>query len=573
MRWLVIALLMVAAGFAEELPWYMRETAMTPEGRLTFLEKPWWPRARQLAEGQSFTLDLNGDGRPDTLIERRDGHLIETVNGAGTAHVVSLNGTGIVDRMIVYIDNDDDGKADEMEMRHYRDGYLRYAWFGENYDHDGVQIFDLKNWSYAGNNANNKFRGNLQIYLNKYEAVARAWAPLSECPFAFGDPNGDGHGEWVVRVSVAPLDSNTGADTDYANNYEYMWAAQTTPLARSGNTNVRLSYNLDPEPRRDPLSKPHYTFGFTMVGAERYDYPGMFYTNPRRRPPQTVVRIPWNAVEKVALNYPAEKTGFSWDEAREVYRWEGQFWIYERQLLYNTGGPTTRWNMRREFSAKPSRQRQLYYSDVDRRYHLYGASEGWLEVGRLVNQQKDLEIRVFDRDGDGFLDTWEVFAAGDAAPARVSRVASPRARMVALSRQALAEEYHGRILPQAIAENEKLIGELKKFAASPLAAAYEQEAHKAASAERRRYCLDIARELCFLKVRDALYARNAAMVYPRLEQAAGRRTLALGPLDGRYTVGDTLAYWKLARQIEGFVTAYGEGKLREAQEMLERIGP
>jgi hypothetical protein len=145
--------------------------------------------------------------------------------------------------------------------------------------------------------------------------------------------------------------------------------------------------------------------------------------------------------------------------------------------------------------------------------------------------------------------------------------------MVALSREALAEEYNRKILPEAIADNERLLAELKRFASSPLAAAYEQEAHKAASAERRRYCLDVARELCFLKVRDALYARNAAIVYPRLEQAAGRRTLALGPLDGRYTVGDTLAYWKLAGQIEEFVTTYGEGKLKEAREMLERIGP
>jgi hypothetical protein len=118
-----------------------------------------------------------------------------------------------------------------------------------------------------------------------------------------------------------------------------------------------------------------------------------------------------------------------------------------------------------------------------------------------------------------------------------------------------------------------LIGELRKFASSALAAAYEQEARRAANAERRRYCLDIARELYFLAVRDALYASNAAMVYPRLEQPAGRRTLTLGPLDWRYTVGDTLAYWKLARQIEEFVTTYGEGKLEEAQEILGRMGP
>ena len=51
MRRLVITLLMVGAGLADELPWYMRETAMTPEGRLTFLEKGWWPLAPSWVAG------------------------------------------------------------------------------------------------------------------------------------------------------------------------------------------------------------------------------------------------------------------------------------------------------------------------------------------------------------------------------------------------------------------------------------------------------------------------------------------------------------------------------------------
>ncbi|MGH9469081.1 MAG: hypothetical protein ACRD1N_01910, partial [Terriglobia bacterium] len=131
---------------------------MTRDGRLTFLEKPWWPRARRLREGQSFRLDLNHDGRPDTLITRRNGNIIEAIddsgraasiwNTAGTAYVVSYHGTGIVDRMVVYTDNNGDGKADEMEIRYFQDGYLRYAWFGENYDNDGAQIFHLTNWQY-----------------------------------------------------------------------------------------------------------------------------------------------------------------------------------------------------------------------------------------------------------------------------------------------------------------------------------------------------------------------------------------------------------------------------------------
>jgi hypothetical protein len=139
------AIVVTAAPNAEKLPWYMQETAMTSNGRLTFLDKPWWRRAKALAEGKGFSLDLNKDGKPDTLIERRDGNIIEVIDDSGrasdiannkadAAYVVSLKGTGLVDRMIVYIDNDNDGKADEMEIRHYRDGYLRYAWMGENYD-------------------------------------------------------------------------------------------------------------------------------------------------------------------------------------------------------------------------------------------------------------------------------------------------------------------------------------------------------------------------------------------------------------------------------------------------------
>lgn len=284
-----------APGKKTALPWYMQETAMSAGGRLTFLEKPWWPRAKALADGQNFSLDLNHDGRPDTLIERKDGNIIEIIDDSGrssdiannkadAAYVVSFKGTGLVDRMIVYIDNDGDNKADEMEIRHYRDGYLRYAWFGENYDRDGQQIFALKNWSYAGgSDFDSKFRGNVNFYLNKYDPETSTWTPLSECPFIFWDRDHDGRGDIVLRVSAAPLSSNTGKDTDYANNYNYMWAENATPLREIGNMNVRFSYNLDPNPRLEPEKKPHYTFGFNMVGAQPYSYTGMRYANPRRR--------------------------------------------------------------------------------------------------------------------------------------------------------------------------------------------------------------------------------------------------------------------------------------------------
>ena len=585
--WVCLCVLVVVPALAAppqaHLPWYMRETAMTQDGRLTFLNKPWWPRAKALAEGGSFTLDLNHDGRPDTLIERKNGNIIEAIDDSGkardilnkadTAYVVSYHGTGLVDRMVVYIDNNHDGNADEMEIRYYKDGYLRYGWFGENYDNDGAQIFSLKNWQYAADGFTSKFRGNAMIYLNKYNPKTHGWEPLSECPFAFWDPAHDGPGAMVTRFSVAPLSSNAGSDLDYANNYAYMWAPAAVPLAQMGSMNVRLSFNIDPEPRHLVPASPHYNFGFTMVGDEPYRYPQMFYTNPRRRPPQTVVRVPWNGALSASLDYPARQTGFTWDEARSVHRWEGQFWIYERQLLYNTGGPTYRWNMRREYASKPAARRQIYYSAVDQRYHLFGATEGWLEVGHLVDDKKDMDVRYFDTNGDGYFDKWEVFVAGNPAPVRVTRVLNPRARLVPLKRSFLIKDYNQRVLPQAIEEDNQLIAEMKKFVSSPLATKYEADAAKATMAEGRRYCLDVARELYFLGVRDELYRRNASGDYPALAQTTPRPLLVHGPVDGRYTLGDTLAYWKLAREIEAFVNDYGSGHLRRAYLDLGKIAP
>jgi hypothetical protein len=272
------------------------------------------------------------------------------------------------------------------------------------------------------------------------------------------------------------------------------------------------------------------------------------------------------------MTYPAKETGFTWDESRSVWRWEGQFWIYERRYLSNTGGPTSRWNMRREYAPDPSATRELYYSEADRRYHLVGASEGWLEVGHLAAPRKDLEIRWFDRDHDGYLDTREVYLPDRPAPVHVGRF-SPRARRVTLDREALTKDYHTRVLPEAIADNLRLIAALKKIAAAP--AGEEYEALAAANdihPERRRYLLDIARELHFLAVRDALYAREAAGPYPStLVDRSKWRSTEPGSKEAGYSMGDSLRFWSLATLIGQFVQDYDEGRYSEAARILDAI--
>lgn len=569
---------------AQEPTWYMKATAMTADGRLTFLEQPWWPRAKTLREGESFTLDLNHDGRPDTMITRQDGNIIEAIDDSGraasiwnqadTAYVVSYKGTGVVDRMVVYTDNNHDKKADEMEIRYYQDGYLRYAWFGENYDNDGAQIFHLTNWQYDSNQFASKFRGNVMIYINKYNPIAKSWVPLSECPFAFYDPNHDGLGEIVLRAAVQPIataQESQATALDKANNYSPMWQEKPLLLKDMELQNVRLSFNIDPEPRKDALDHPHYNFGFTMVGHEPYQFPKMRYTNARRRPPQTVTRMDWRNAVQHSLAYPAGQTGFTWDEAHDVYRWEGQFWIYERRILANTGGPVHRWNMRREFMGTKSSRRDLYYSGVDKRYHLRGASEMWIEVGHIVNDEKDLEIRAYDTDHDGYLDTWEVFRTGQSRPVRVTHVSNPQATPVALDRNSMMMRYNAHILPDAIAEDEQLIDAMKAVASSELGAKYEQAAEQSKILERRRYCLDIARELYFERARDALYQQNPAQDYkPSTRGVQPTQERSSGNGQG-YDVQDTVSYWMKAREIESFVEAYGNGRYDDASRVLEAI--
>ncbi len=570
---------------ATTVPWWPRETAMSAEGRLTMLDKPWWPRAKALKNGERFTLDLNGDGRADTVVARIDGDIVEAIDDTGhaediwnkvsTTYVVSYDGTGVVDRMVSYIDDDNSGHASEVELRYFRDGYLRYAWFARSYGGNAARIFALKRWQYAGNDKGSEFRGNAQIYINKYDAKSNTWNPLSECPFSFWDTDHDGRTDVTLRVSAAPAEAVARNDTDYANNYDYMWAEDAASADKIVANNMRLSFNIDARPRTDPLDKPHSNFSFTMVGHEPYQYPGMRDFDPRRRPPQTTVHMPWPLGWRPTLDYPADQTGFTWDEARTNYRWEGQFWIYERQYLSNTGSPAERWNMRREFTAKPADKCELYYSAADQRYHLKGAQEGWMEAGYLVDDKKDLEFRWWDSSGRGYLDTLEVYRGNATMPAWVEHF-HPRAQPAALDVKDMAKEYNATILPQSIAADRQMIADLRRIAPDKLAAKYEQAAEAAGSLERRRYCLDIARTLYYLRLRDRVMAQEAANPYASgpVDQERFRDPApesAVGAPAKAYTLGDSEQFWSRVRTLHRLDQEYADGEFTSFSTTLSQL--
>jgi hypothetical protein len=564
-------------------PWWQKETELSSDGHLDLRAKSWWARAVALKEGERFTLALSGSGHEDAIVTRVNGDIVEAIddtdrateiwNKVSTTYVVSFDGSGLVDRMVSYIDDNHSGHADEMEMRYFRDGSLRYAWFERTYDGaDAAPIFSMKRWGYAGNDLESAFRGNTQIYINKYDAATKTWSPLSECPFSFWDPNHDGRAEVTLRVSATPSASAMRKDSDYANNYNYMWAKDAVPVGEIEATNLRLSFNVDARPRHDAVNLPHSNFSFTMVGDEPYRYPEMRDFDPRRRPPQTTVHMPWSAKWTPALNYPADQMGFTWDEARSHFRWEGQFWIYERDYMSNTGGPVVRWNMRREYDERKGTHPAMYYSAADRRYHLRGAHEGWMEVGHVFDDRKDLDLRWWDDNGDGYLDELEIVRGEATTPSLVVHF-DPQARPASLDADVLAAEYNGKVLPEAIAEDRATLAALKSIVSDARAQHYEDEAAKTTEAERARYCLDVALALEYLKLRDMLLADEAANPYAtgKVDEKRSRDPLPEGKPGGAYTLGDSVAYWDTAKNLHNMDALYANGKLKELRAMLPEL--
>ena len=356
----------LSAGQGVQGPWWMQQTAMTPTGKLTLTDKPWWNQALKLKIGDNFVIECTGPVKGRMLVKKekikRPRHrkeitgIVWVIDDDSDSHkpkgfgdqdsdcyVVDYNADGIVDRMVDYIDNDGDNDPDEMEIRHFVDGYLRYAWFGVDLDDDSI-MWKIVGYEYGGGHHffESDPYGDSMIYMNKLNSQKGQWSPFSECPFAFYDTDQDGFSETVIRVSAVPIKYDTSVDPDYANDFRRITGNWTDEMEQMGIVNIRYSFDVDNGScAKTPL---HYDFGFNLVGASPYKFPQMEHHNPRRRPPQVTCVIPWKNLPNIADNFQANQTGLSWhenyddtiaigyaDQKEKDYRWEGVFWIWERR--------------------------------------------------------------------------------------------------------------------------------------------------------------------------------------------------------------------------------------------------
>ncbi|RJP23043.1 MAG: hypothetical protein C4527_20885 [Candidatus Omnitrophota bacterium] len=590
----LIVTAMVPCGFAAD--WWELETEMQKGGILSLVDKPWWKQACDLKTGEQFVL---ASAHPDggMMIVRRekrtrtrspedmivwildDDKDMDANRPEGDqdsdCYIVDYGCDGVVDRMVDYIDVNNDQIPNEMEIRYFVDGELRRAWFGNDLDGDG-SMWDLADYEYTGDFFRSDPYGNGEIYMNKYNPNDNTWLPISECPFAFYDTDGDGESEIAVRFSVAPLSFSPRLDPDYANQQSRYEGGYDPSMTRMGVMNVRYSFDVDGMSTKDnPL---HYEMGFTMSGSLPYEFPLMNRNQPLRRSPKWTVCIRHDQARNVSEKYVAEQTGFTWREfedaglrighpSRPDYdrRWEGVFWTWSRRIIHNTGGPIQDWNVRREYMPTSSNRRFLYYSPIDRRLHLKGAAEGWIQIGRIENQEPLGEIRMLDTDNDGYFERWEYYTADSAEPYRVVDAETDQNLDFNGNWQEIFSFYNDTILPESIQLNEALIKRFEQIDAScstPLPPNLSQALQREISPDENRYLLDIIRELRYRQFRafvrdwNKKQANQLPMQDPRSDEAITRRSTRI---------------WEAAMCISRFEMAYENGHYKNAIEIIDTI--
>ncbi len=585
----------MTAGQGAKGSWWMQQTALTKDGKLLLRDKPWWSRATKLKVGEKFVIDAPGELKGRMLVRREkfrnrsrqveaivwiidddaDGSAATGGDKDSDCYVVDYGGDGVVDRMLDWIDDDGDDEPDEMDIRYFVRGELRQVWAGFDYDDDGI-MWNLAGYEYAGNFFNADPYGDAMIYMNKFNPERGEWWPVSECPFAFYDTDADGHSEVVVRVSAVPLGYNQATDADYANNSARYRGPWLPDMRNMGNVNIRYSFDVDNlSSKKMPL---HYEMGFNLVGAQAYKYPGMEHFNPKRRPPQVTRVTPFKDLRKISDTYPAAETGFSWYEQeddtttighywnrKKDRRWEGIFWIWERRFMGNTGGPCQKWNMRREWCGKLSSKRELYVSDVDKRIHLFGASEGWIQIGHFAGAKALGEIRMADTDGNGFFDRWEVWWGDSPVPVRVTTVRDEKARRIPLDYVQINKLHNEELVPKALAANAKLMTAMTKL--KPFdAPAGLKTAMATGSPNECRYAQDVVREMQYQDLRQH-FSRKADEVIRKSKRGDVRRP----PKDGLATTKNTHYAWRLIRALQRLDVAYGQGDFDAACTALDEI--
>ncbi|MBC7361041.1 MAG: hypothetical protein H5U06_01965 [Candidatus Aminicenantes bacterium] len=589
------------AGEESRGSWWMKQTAISSDGQMASLKsKRWWKKASELKPGESLVVEEKGEAKDRMVIkvesyEREDGEEVqvlvwvidddgdESLKSGGDFHddcyVYDLNRDGLVDVLVDYADENDDGQADYMEIRLFERGQLVRAWFGYDFENIG-EIFkfrnplDLISEKFSQNLSGNKF-----YFKNVLNPLSGTWAPADICPVASFDLNQDGLSDLVVRFNLQPTSSFTKATTSFEPiNF---WSKELQSVVIHS---LEISYDVD---RGNSLENPfHYDLGLILEGCQAYDFSNFKTYSPKRRPPQEVYVIPYEKTREILNGYQADTAGFSWKEFSDLSiadnsnqgETEGQGigWVWERRPLTTSSLYIQKWNIRREVAEGLIAPPEFYYSDLDQRIHLYGATEGWIQVGNFAGLPRLGEIRYFDTDGNGFFDRREIYLTNSSRPVLVMAAKEEKAKKIPFDLKQVSEFYLNDILPEALARNEKLLQAMKDVYVFELPAGLKEAMDKASFSERR-YLLDIYCLLYFINLRDHfLTLANQRLFQETIKDTSGKfyGDLYPGLFKNPREVASALKSdqaWKLVRLLTDIELAFSQAEVEKTISLLKRI--
>jgi hypothetical protein len=570
------------AGEGRRGPWWMKQTALSAEGRMASLRsRKWWKKTRELKPGETMMLEEGGEAR-DRMAVRIESYELERGNGievlvwlidddgndslktGGDFHddcyLYDLNRDAQVDLMVDYADENGDGQADFMEVRYFERGYLVQGWFGYDFENIG-EIIKFKNpLDLLAERFNQNFSGKKLYFKNLYQSSNRSWWPAEVCPAASFDLNDDSLSDLVVRSNL-----QAGAGGPFIGSLE-------------------VSYDLD---RSNTLEDPfHYDLGLVLEGQQDFDLNEFRIYSSKRRPPQEVFAIPYGKILEQVKEYKVRAAGLSWKEFPgerlnrqiELKKLEGQGigWSWERRKLESSSSNIQKWNVRREVASGLDGSVELYYSELDQKIHLFRSEEGWLPLGNFAGMPVIGEIRYLDTDNNGFFDRREVYLANSSRPVLVLPARKEKSRKLSLDLNQLSEFYLNEALAAAMSRTDKLLQAMKEIYSYEPPPGYLQALNQTNLSEKR-YLQEFYSLMYFINLRDHfLTIANQTLFQELSEDDQGRPVGDLHPRvfkDPRQ-VGQPLKSdraWELARLLSELEKAYAEAEEEGFIEIIKKI--
>ncbi|MBN2376022.1 MAG: DUF4861 family protein [Sedimentisphaerales bacterium] len=356
-------------------------------------------------------------------------------------YVADWNADGVIDRAVDYWDEDGDGDADRMDLFSRRG-----LWVGEKIGLTVVEDIgdDDRMWYTRDNEYSQRpcqwltdFNGDELFSMYCYDMQKGRFVPTFEDPFAHYDIDNDGLAEVTVRCS------GTGG-----------------VKMRSG----RYSFDVDND--TNWLNRRDYDFSFNLTGSQNEDTSLADHQDKLRDGSLTEPRVDWKNVRQAIESCKWKTVILAWDEIdnnvnaeheqeRWHERWEG-VGGYGGSVSY---GDKEEINKRVEEDADFSGNMQLYFSPVDRRFHLYGAEKGMINLDYDYNFHLDAKILYQDSDKDGFIDTFAYDGNNDGQPER-SYAVDPQATFVKCRLSEMTELYRNALV-DSLEQNQLLIDAMK----------------------------------------------------------------------------------------------------------------